>query len=214
MAPADQANSLTEKSHWDEIYQARSVGELSWFEDEPATLQLVLAACNSAEDRIVDVGAGASTLVDHLLIRGYTAVTLVDLSESALAATKERLGQLGATVEMTSADLRSWRPKKRFDVWHDRATFHFMASPQDRTSYKATLASSLSDTGRAVIAAFAAEGPDHCAGLPVARYTEQTLAEEFSDLLSCIYSKTVRPTDDSTDSRPYVVGSFVRRLSA
>ncbi len=211
MAPADQANSSTEKSHWDEIYQARSVDELSWFEDEPATLQLVLAACNSAEDRIVDVGAGASTLVDHLLIRGYEAVTLVDLSRSALAATEERLGQLGTTVEMMSVDVRSWRPKSPFDVWHDRATFHFMTSPEDRAGYKAALASGLSETGRAVIAAFAADGPDHCAGLPVARYNEQLLADEFSELLLCTYSKTVRPTDDSSDSRPYVIGSFVRR---
>ena len=211
MAPAPQVNSSSESSHWDDIYQARSADELSWFEDEPATLQLVLAACKSNEDRIVDVGAGASTLVDHLLIRGYVAVTLVDLSGSALAATKERLGELGTTVEMMSVDIRGWRPPEPFDVWHDRATFHFMASPEDRASYRATLAASISDTGRAVIAAFGNDGPDHCAGLPVARYSEQSLAEEFSELLQCTYSRSVRPTEDSSDSRPYVIGSFARR---
>ncbi len=211
MASANQPDLSSEGSHWDEIYQARLVEALSWFEAQPATLQLVVAACNSAEDRIVDVGAGASTLVDHLLIRGYKVVTLVDLSASALAATKERLGRLGAAVEMIAADLRNWRPTKPFDVWHDRATFHFMASPDDRASYKATLKASLAKDGRAVIAVFSDEGPDHCAGLPVARYSEQSLAKEFSELLHCTYSKTVRPTDDSTDSRPYVIGAFVRR---
>jgi trans-aconitate methyltransferase len=128
---------------------------------------------------LVDVGAGASTLVDALLQRGWSDLTLVDISEAALRITKERLGPLAGQVQWEVADITSWTPKRAYDVWHDRAVFHFLAEEHQRQDYRRALEAGLTQGGRAVIATFAPDGPERCSGLPIRRHDEQALAGEL-----------------------------------
>ena len=199
--------------HWDDIYHQSNPTGFSWYESVPATLPLLQKSSTDLSERIVDVGAGASTLVDHLVERGFSDVTLLDLSPKALDEVRRRLGKQAAGVTFVAGDVRTWRPDQVFDLWHDRATFHFMTTPEDIAAYRATLDANLSTNGRAVIAAFSLDGPDHCAGLPVARYDKETLAAQFSDFMTCDECIDKPVEADDTDARPYVVCSFRRSAS-
>jgi 2-polyprenyl-3-methyl-5-hydroxy-6-metoxy-1,4-benzoquinol methylase len=131
---------------------------------------------------VVDVGGGASLLVDRLLEQGVTDVTVVDIAAWALQVSRDRLGPAGASVRWLVRDVVTWRPERTFDVWHDRAVFHFLVDPADRAAYRRTMYAALAPTGSVVIGTFADDGPSHCSGLPVACYSPEQLAAEFPDL--------------------------------
>lgn len=128
---------------------------------------------------LVDIGAGAAALADALLDRGWRDLTLVDISEPALEASRLRLGEKAGRVCWAVADIRHWRPGRTFDVWHDRAVFHFLAEASDRAGYKRALAEGTRPGGRVILATFAPDGPDKCSGLPVQRYDAASLAGEL-----------------------------------
>jgi SAM-dependent methyltransferase len=168
------------RAHWDGVYTSRPSDEVSWFEREPATsLRLVEAAAASRSASVVDVGAGTSSLVDHLVDDGFTDVTLLDVSPTALDAVRVRLGGRARAVTFVVGDVLAWEPAARYDVWHDRAVFHFLTDPPDRARYVATAAAAVRPGGLLVIGAFAADGPTHCSGLPVCGYAPEQLAETF-----------------------------------
>lgn len=196
--------------HWDRVYSTREATGLGWYEPIPATLDAVVETAGDTGCSIIDVGAGASTLVDHLLDRGFGDITLLDLSGEALEVTRKRLGARAVGVDYVLGDIGSFVPARQWDLWHDRATFHFLTEPAARSAYKSVLAEGLAAGGRAVIAAFAEDGPEQCAGLPVVRYDEDALAAEFSDQLACIECVTHRPGAGDTDGRPYVICRFER----
>jgi hypothetical protein len=167
--------------HWEGVYQSKASDSLSWFEAAPSmSLRLILAAV-PAEGAAVDVGAGASLLVDHLLVAGFDQVTLVDLSTSALSQVAARLAPEEARVSMVCADLLSWRPPMLFNVWHDRAVFHFLTDAVDVERYVALAAVAVAPGGALVLGTFAADGPTSCSGLPTARYAPDSLAALFAD---------------------------------
>lgn len=163
--------------HWDQIYAARGESELGWFQATPRlSLELMQGAGLRPSCSVIDVGAGASRLVDTLLDQGIYDITLLDASDAALAQTRRRLGTRAAIPQYLIADVAAWRPSRSFDFWHDRAVFHFLVDLRSRRAYREALLAALPPGGHAVIATFAPDGPERCSGLPVTRYSPDTLA--------------------------------------
>jgi trans-aconitate methyltransferase len=165
---------------WDDVYRRRPVDEISWFQQEPVlSLELIREAAPTVDQSIVDIGGGASVLVDRLVDRGVRDVTVLDVAEAALQVSRDRLGAAADGVTWLVHDLLSWQPSRTYDVWHDRAVFHFLTDDADRAHYRAALDAGLAPGGHLVIAAFADDGPAYCSGRPVARYSPPALAAEF-----------------------------------
>jgi SAM-dependent methyltransferase len=171
---------MNRQQHWNQVYQARGPQEVSWYQHRPEmSLALIAASGVSRDAGIIDIGGGASTLVDCLLDQGYTGLAVLDLSRVALDTSRSRLGQLAGTVEWFEADVTTFTPPHRFGLWHDRAVFHFLTDPADRSGYVATLRRGLQPGGSVVISAFAPDGPPKCSGLDVVRYDEQRILAEL-----------------------------------
>jgi ubiquinone/menaquinone biosynthesis C-methylase UbiE len=169
------------KHHWESIYRAKAPAEVSWYQDYPAkSLEWIKTAAEKKESAIIDVGGGASTLVDHLVEDGYKHLWVLDISSAALERTKIRLGQNAELVHWTEGDITQTKlPHQRFDVWHDRAVFHFLTLEQDRQTYKKAVEAALKPNGHLIMATFALEGPPRCSGLKVVRYSPESLAKEL-----------------------------------
>lgn len=167
-------------THWQNVYATKGEAEVSWFQDSPATsLAMIRAANPDHHAAIIDIGGGASRLVDALLQDGYRHLTVLDLSANALAATKRRIGAAASTVDWIVADATTWEPAESYDVWHDRAAFHFLTDPRDRAAYVERLRSAVAPGGHVIIATFAPDGPEKCSGLPVQRHDSASLAAEL-----------------------------------
>jgi trans-aconitate methyltransferase len=164
-------------AHWDKVYAARRDDQVSWFQDRPgpslALLDLIGATPGSA---VIDIGGGASRLVDALLARGFSDVSVLDLSAAALEAARARLGAPGERARWIVADMTTWTPARAYDVWHDRAALHFLTDPADQRAYVARLRAALKPGGCAILATFAPDGPEKCSGLPVRRHDSLSLA--------------------------------------
>ena len=168
------------REHWRHVYATKGPNEVSWFQGSPAPSLDALDRFGAGPDMsLVDVGAGASSLADVLLDRGWTDVTLLDISEPALEATRLRLGPPADRVSWQVADIREWRPGRAFDVWHDRAVFHFLTEAADRSAYKRTLLDGTHPGSHVILATFAPDGPATCSGLPVQRYDAAALADQL-----------------------------------
>lgn len=164
-------------SFWNDVYGRKTAEEVSWFEEAPRVSLDVLDRTGLGPDTaIVDVGGGASRLVDALLARGLRDVTVLDVSEVALERARLRLGETADRVAWIVADVTRWAPSRAFDVWHDRAAFHFLTDEKDRMAYRETLCAALRPGGHAIIATFAPDGPETCSGLPVLRQDGAALA--------------------------------------
>lgn len=168
------------QSHWDEIYRARDPDEVSWYQARPELSLELIAAANVAKDAaIVDVGGGASNLVDALVAAGYGDLTVMDISEAALERARARLGAAARDIAWIAADVTQWSPPRRYALWHDRAVFHFLVEAEDRSAYVAALERGLAPGGHLIIATFALNGPAQCSGLPVMRYDTKAMAREL-----------------------------------
>lgn len=173
-----RARSTTEElaRHWDAAYTARGVQGASWYQAEASfSLELIDALGVTPDAAVVDVGGGASVFAERLAARGFRDVSVLDVSAEALAEARRRAGE-GAPIRWLREDLLTWRPERLFDVWHDRAVFHFLVAPADRDRYLATLRAALQPGGAVLLATFAADGPEKCSGLPTARYAASELA--------------------------------------
>jgi len=168
------------ETHWDDVYSSKRVDEVSWYQSEPEQSLRRITSVGERDRSIVDVGAGASLLVDRLVDVGFRDVTLVDISAQALAEVRDRLGPRAANVTFTHADLLKWQPGRTFDIWHDRAVFHFLTHPDDRDRYVELATTSVAPGGYVVLSTFAPDGPTRCSGLEVARYDASMLAEHFA----------------------------------
>ncbi len=170
------------QAHWEHVYATKGEDEVSWFQDKPGiSLELIRSTGATRDWSIIDIGGGMSRLVDALLDEGFTSLAVLDLSSSALAATRARLGARAEQVEWIAADVTMWTPRKQYDVWHDRAAFHFLTDPADRLAYIARLKAALRQDGHAIIATFAPDGPEKCSGLPVQRYDSASLQDTLGD---------------------------------
>lgn len=184
------------QAHWEEVYTSKGATDVSWFQDNPApSLELIERARGGRDIRIIDIGGGASRLADGLLEGGFRHLAVLDISAAALDLAALRLGRRASEVQWIVADVTEWHPSRRFDVWHDRAVFHFLIDPADRAAYVARLKEAVVPGGHAIIATFAADGPDTCSGLPVRRYDAALLAGELGAEFTLVES---RPHDHVT----------------
>lgn len=168
--------------HWDRIYRSKGDRDVSWFEAVPAqSLQMIEDAGLTTATCVVDVGGGNSRLIDCLIDRGLTCLAVLDVSAVALEGTRLRLGDAGANVTWIVSDVTGARALGPIDIWHDRAVFHFLTAAADRAEYVARLRETLKPGGTAIIATFALDGPQTCSGLPIVRYSPETLAAELGD---------------------------------
>ncbi len=166
------------KRHWEDVYAAKQFSEVSWYQEVPATsLRLIEAAGVRRDDAIIDIGGGASTVVDHLLERGFEDLTVLDIAAHALDQARARLGSLSSRVDWKQADVTAFEPHRSYDLWHDRAVLHFLTAEDDRRRYVDVLQRALAPGGHLVLATFGPEGPEKCSGLAVRRYSVDMMAE-------------------------------------
>ena len=194
--------------HWDAIYQDRGPTGVSWYQAEPRmSLDLITGLGIDQDTPVLDAGGGASSLAARLASRGFTDITIVDISETALATARHNLGAGVDATTWIAADLLAWRPVRRYGLWHDRAVFHFLTDPGDRAAYLATLRSALLPGGIVILATFAADGPAQCSGLPVTRYTGDELAAQltaaFNGELDLLDRRTERHRTPGGGTQPF-----------
>lgn len=174
--------SHSRRDHWERVHRGKGPGERSWFQPRPDTsLALIEQTGCGPGARVIDVGGGTSHLVDELLERGFEDVTVLDVSPAALDEARQRLGTRAAAVRWIDADITGASLPGRFDVWHDRAVFHFLTAHDERAAYVRLLEQSLAPGGHAIIATFAEDGPTRCSGLPVVRYSPASLGAELGE---------------------------------
>ncbi len=175
-------DAAARSSFWEGVHDSKDVDGVSWWQSVPElSLGLVDETGVGLDEPIIDVGAGWSTLVDHLVERGYSDLMAIDLSATALQTVRERIGEPGASVVLEVADVLDFRPGRQFALWHDRAVYHFLTEPDEREDYLLSLDRCLRPGGHLVVATFGPDGPDTCSGLPIVKYTHEQLAAEFPD---------------------------------
>jgi SAM-dependent methyltransferase len=180
----------TRQAYWEKVYTNKGEKEISWFQENPApSLELLSQVSTIPTSAIIDIGGGASRLVDRLIKNGFQDITVLDLSGAALDAAKARLGYRAAQVHWFVADATVWEPVKAYDIWHDRAAFHFLTDEHDRTAYVARLVRGLKVGGHAIIATFALDGPERCSGLPVMRYDAASLGRTLGPTLQLVHTQ-------------------------
>lgn len=173
-------STITRKQHWETVYTTKSVTEVSWYQETPnLSLGLIEAAGIGRDDAVIDVGGGASVLVDCLLERGFADVSVLDIAGAAIANAQARLGERAARVHWYERDVTAIDLGKKFRLWHDRAVFHFLTEAQDRAAYVRNLDKHLADDGHAIIATFALNGPKQCSNLDIVQYDEVAIAREL-----------------------------------
>lgn len=172
---------MQSKEHWERVYTTKTPTGVSWFQEHARQSMELIRQTGAAKDAaIIDVGGGASTLIDDLTGDGYTNVTVLDLSEAALSAARARLGDRADRVTWVAGDITQIAlPALAYDVWHDRAVFHFLTAQEDREAYVRAVLRSVKPGGSVIVATFAEDGPEHCSGLPVVRYSADALHAEF-----------------------------------
>ena len=178
------------KTHWENIYQTKAPDAVSWYRPHLETsLALIERATKDRSASVIDVGGGESTLVDDLIARGFQNITVLDISQVAIDATKNRLGHLGKRVHWLVADVTEVELESRtYDIWHDRAVFHFLTTKQQRAVYVRETARSVKNGGYVILSTFGPEGPTKCSGLDVVRYDADSLHQEFGTRFRLIES--------------------------
>ncbi len=176
-------------SHWDKVYSTKGENEVSWFEDSPAlSLELLNEAGLTRASAIIDIGGGASRLVDTLIVAGQAHVSVLDLSASALDVARARMPATDR-VEWIVSDVTIWQPERSYDIWHDRAAFHFLTAPADQQKYAEVMTQALANGGKAIIGTFAPDGPEKCSGLEIARHDAESLQAIFGNVFKLMTTR-------------------------
>ncbi|MGB7070378.1 MAG: class I SAM-dependent methyltransferase [Pyrinomonadaceae bacterium] len=181
---------MNKQQHWETVYQTKARDEVSWFREHLDTsLRLIENTGVSKDAAMIDVGGGNSTLVDDLLECGFVDISVLDISESAIAGSKERLEENAAQVLWITADITTVDlPESHYDLWHDRAVFHFLTDEEDRRKYVELVIRSLKPGGHIIVASFGLEGPQRCSGLDVVRYSPEKMHDEFGSTFKLVES--------------------------
>ncbi|MDB4324379.1 nodulation S family protein [Crocinitomicaceae bacterium] len=176
---------MNRKKHWEEIYTTKDLQDVSWYQMMPVTSLNLITSSNLPKDAaIIDIGGGDSFLVDHLLDLGYKDITVLDISQQAIDKAKKRLGERQTEVTWIVTDITDFTSQKRYDLWHDRAAFHFLTAQNDINTYASTLSQSIQENGTAIIGTFSKSGPKKCSSIKIKQYDqggfETTFGENFS----------------------------------
>lgn len=201
--------------YWDSIYGTIASTEVSWYQHDPAaSLRLIQSVAPAAKTTaVIDIGAGTSLLVDNLLAEGFINVTVLDVSDHALSEVRERLRRGERHVTFVHHDVLTWNPDRQYDVWHDRAVFHFLTEPKDRTRYVELAASAVRAGGHVIVATFAEDGPTQCSGLPVHRYSADAIHDVFSRNFSLVSHEREEHVTPKGIVQPFVWTTLARMES-
>lgn len=203
---------MNRSDHWNAVFRTKGERDVSWFEQVPAvSIRMLKAAGLTQASCVIDVGGGDSRLVDQLLARGLKCLAVLDISATALERARARLGALGAGVIWIDADVTDSWSLKPMDIWHDRAAFHFLIDATDRARYRKHVLDTLKPGGDLIIATFAPDGPERCSGLPVARYSPDTLARELGDQFELVETAPHMHTTPRGVRQSFQYSRFKRR---
>lgn len=168
------------KEHWEKIYTSKEDNEVSWYQDIPRTsIEVVKKTANSQSDSIIDIGGGNSNLASELMKLNFLDISVLDISEASLNRTKEKLGEKAKNINWYVSDVLGFEPPKKFDIWHDRAVFHFVTGQFDKNAYVQKIKNSLKENGILILATFSKEGPTKCSGLEICQYDKDSLTPLF-----------------------------------
>jgi len=199
------------KDHWENIYSDKKAIEVSWYQQCPKrSLALIESTGIDFSASIIDIGGGASTLIDYLLQAGYKKLSVLDISRAAIAQAKARLGQQANMVEWFEQDITKFIAEESFDVWHDRAVFHFLTDADDRSSYVRAMSNALNPGGHAIVATFDIDGPEKCSGLDIVRYSPETMSAVFGDGFKLVETQKEDHATPNGASQRFVYCKFVR----
>lgn len=203
------------KQHWEKVYSDKSADAVSWFQPHAIrSLKLIQSLVVDKAAHIIDVGGGASTLVDDLLEQGYSNLSVLDLSAAALQVAKNRLGNAAAKIHWLEGDVTQLSlPENSIDLWHDRAVFHFLTTEEERRRYVGTVLKSVRPGGYVLVATFAEDGPEKCSGLPVQRYSASGLHTEFGSAFELLGHETEQHETPFGTSQSFVY-CYCRRRKA
>lgn len=187
------------KKHWENIYQTKKPDEVSWYQPSPETSLEFIKQFNVPKSaKIIDIGGGDSFLVDHLLDLGYRDITVLDISQAAIDRARQRLGDKAQNVKWIVADAADFKPKEKYDFWHDRAAFHFLTEEKEISNYLETARQNINPQGVLVIGTFSEQGPKKCSGIEIKQYSETTMVERlkmFFEKIKCITVDHKTPFD-------------------
>jgi SAM-dependent methyltransferase len=202
----------TSQHHWDTVYKTKEPDQVSWTQDVPKTsLDFIHSFALSKTAKIIDIGGGDSKLVDYLLDEGFENITVLDISAEGLEKAKKRLGERAGKVTWVVCDITAFHPESKFDLWHDRATFHFLTTSEQVAKYMNTARQSVS--GFLTIGTFSDNGPEKCSGLQIKQYSEEKLSAEFQngfDKIRCITEDHITPFDTKQN---FLFCSFKKQLN-
>ncbi len=202
----------TAKAHWERIYQTKQPNEVSWWQDTPKpSLDFIRSFNLPKSARIIDVGGGDSTLVDFLLAEGFESITVLDISEHALARAQQRLGVNAQRVQWVVSDVMEYHPEASFDVWHDRAAFHFLTTGTQIAKYLSVAREAVNNNGYVTIGTFSMKGPTKCSGLTIKQYSDEALTEQLNDGFEKIRCITENHTTPFKTTQNFLFCSFKRR---
>jgi 2-polyprenyl-3-methyl-5-hydroxy-6-metoxy-1,4-benzoquinol methylase len=200
-----------DQTHWNDTYSSKG-DNVSWYQPPSSrSLELIRSAAPMHNASIIDIGAGASRLADSLLTAGYTDVTLLDISEIALGRTRDRLGEAASKVRWIVANISQWKPSRTWDVWHDRAVFHFLIDHAAQDSYIAALKQATRPGSTAILSTFALTGPEKCSGLPVQRYSAETLSARLGSDFELVTQEAEQHHTPFGTTQDFIYAGFRRR---
>lgn len=200
------------KTHWENIYRSKKLEEVSWYQPTPKiSLEFIAAASLPKNAKIIDVGGGDSFLVDYLLDLGFTDISVLDISENALLRAQKRLGARADQVTWMVSDILEFKPQQSYDLWHDRAAFHFLTTETEIEKYVSIASKAVANQGHLIIGTFATDGPEKCSGIRIQQYSDALLSNQFStyfDRISC-RTETHKTPFDTTQN--FVFCHFIKK---
>jgi len=206
---------LDVRDHWERVYQEKDLTHLSWYQDRPdLSISFISRAGVDTDSRILDVGAGTSSLVDHLLLAGFPHLGVLDVSPTAVDITRRRLGHRARSVEWFVADVTEFAPPHPWDVWHDRAVLHFLTEDDDRSKYRRSMESSVAEHGAVVLSTFGPEGPLRCSGLNVRRYDVHEMCDWIGPDFSLAHHEMVDHATPERGVQQFLACLFLRTRGA
>lgn len=193
------SDKFDRQKHWENIYQNKAIDEVSWYQTTPSTSLDLIKQCNlPLNAKIIDVGAGDSFLVDHLLDTGYENITVVDISAKAIERAKERLGDRAGNIKWIQADISGFHLEETYDLWHDRAAFHFLTDDQEIRSYVQSVSTGIKAGGHLILGTFSESGPLKCSGIEIKQYSAHSMTERLKgafEKINCINVDHQTPFD-------------------
>lgn len=200
---------FNKQKHWENIYQTKELKEVSWYQPTPKTsLDFIKELNVPTTARIIDIGGGDSFLVDYLLELGYQDVSVLDISETAIEKAKQRLGRKAKNVKWIVTDITTFKSTEKYDLWHDRAAFHFLTSEQDISIYLNTAQQSIKPNGFLIVGAFSEEGPKKCSGIDIRQYSETSMTQCFENLFTKIKCNVVDHKTPFDTTQNFIFCSF------